>query len=148
MYGFLAIVFFAWAQWLDKKLRMPLWGGLIPLLVGLAGSMLLYASALSSTVAGWFNYVVSPLAGQLGALMGEPIPLSTVWGVVCIAGAAVTVMDLWRDHTYNSKARTALIITPIAAHGAGGGWLPAVIDAVHQAGAGMVATIVAGAVGS
>ena len=148
MYGFLAIVFFVWAQWLDKKLRMPIWGGLIPLLVGLAGSMLLYASALSSTVAQGLNYVVEPLASQLGSMIGEQLPLSTVWGVVCIAGAAVTVVDLWKDHTYNSKARTALIITPIAAHGAGGGWLPAVIDAVHQAGAGMVAAIVAGAVGS
>lgn len=148
MYGFLAIVFFVWAQWLDKKLRMPIWGGLIPLLVGLAGSMLLYASALSSTVAQGLNYVVEPLASQLGSMIGEQLPLSTVWGVVCIAGAAVTVMDLWKDHTYNSKARGALIITPIAAHGAGGGWLPAVIDAVHQAGAGMVAAIVAGAVGS
>ncbi|WP_017541585.1 hypothetical protein [Nocardiopsis halophila] len=148
MFGFLAICCFAAAKWLDKKLTMKLWGGLVPLLVGLAGSMLLYASAMSTTAVGWANNIMEPLTSTFGSMIGEPLSMATIYGVVCIAGFAVTVMDLWKDHTYNSKATTALIITPIAAHGAAGGWLPGIIDTIHSAGAQAVASFVGGAVGA
>jgi hypothetical protein len=148
MYGFLAVCLFVLAKWLDKKLTMKLWGGLIPLLIGLGGSMLLYASALSQTIVGWTNAVVGPLAEQIGSWIGEPLPMTVVYGVACIGGAVVTVIDLWKDHTYNPKATTALIITPIAAHGSGSGVIPMLIDQIHMAGAAMVSGFVSAGVGS
>ncbi|MFC7331388.1 hypothetical protein [Marinactinospora rubrisoli] len=147
MFGFFAICSFGAAYWLDKKLKMKFWGGMIPLVVGLAGSMLLYRSALSQTMVGWANSVVEPMANQFGSMIGEPLPMAAVYGVLCIGGAAVTVMDLLKDHRYNPLAITALIVTPVAAHGSAGGFLPAVIDAVHMFGAGIVATFVGGAIG-
>ncbi|RCV49753.1 hypothetical protein [Marinitenerispora sediminis] len=147
MFGFFAITAFGAAYWLDKKIRIKVWGGVIPLLVGLAGSMLLYRSALSQTMVGWANSVVEPMASQFGSMIGEPLPMAAVYGVLCIGGAAVTVMDLIKDHKYNPMAITALIITPVAAHGSAGGWLPGVIDAIHMAGAAMVAGFVGVTVG-
>lgn len=147
MYGFLAICAFAAAHWLDRKLRMPFWGGIVPLTVALCGSMLLYASALSTTALGWANWLIVPLTSWFGGLIGEPLSPATVYGVICIAGAAVTVMDLWKDHTYNPTAIGALVLTPIAAHGAGNGWLPILIDAIHSAGAALVAGGVGATVG-
>lgn len=147
MFGFLAICAFAAAHWLDKKLRMPVWGGIVPLTVALCGSMLLYASALSTTALGWANWLIVPLTSWFGGLIGESLSPATVYGVACIAGAAVTVMDLWKDHTYNPRAIAAMIITPIAAHGAAAGWLPQIIDALHSAGAAIVAGWVGATVG-
>ncbi|MEU5859332.1 hypothetical protein ABZ799_28805 [Nocardiopsis dassonvillei] len=149
MFAFLSACFFGGAYWLDGKLTMKFWGGFIPLLVGLAGSMLLYASPASQTILGWLNnWPIGPLTSWLGGLLGEPLPVSVVYGVVCIAGAVVTGFDLWKDHTYNPVAITALVLTPIAAHGAGDGVLPAFIDMIHSWGAAAVAGVVGGAVGS
>ncbi|MFC9941339.1 hypothetical protein [Nocardiopsis alba] len=149
MFAFLAACFFGGAYWLDKKIRIKFWGGMVPLLVGLAGSMLLYASPASQTILGWLDsWPVGPLTAWLGGLLGEPLPTSVVYGVLCIAGAVVTVFDLWKDHTYNPLAITALVVTPIAAHGSGSGFLPTIIDGLHTAGAAFVAGIVGGAIGS
>lgn len=149
MFAFLSACFFGGAYWLDKKMTMKFWGGMVPLLVGLAGSMLLYASPASQTILGWLNgWPIGPLTGWLGGLLGEPLPVSVVYGVVCIAGAVVTGFDLYKDHTYNPVAITALVLTPIAAHGAGDGFLPQMIDGIHTAGATFVSGLVSGAVGS
>lgn len=149
MFAFLSACFFGGAYWLDKKIKLKFWGGIIPLLVGLAGSMLLYASPASQTILGWLNtWPIGPLASWLGGLLGEPLPVSVVYGVACIAGAVVTGFDLYKDHTYNPVAITALVITPIAAHGAGDGFLPAAIDMIHSWGATAVSGAVSGAVGS
>lgn len=149
MFAFLAACMFVGAYYLDKKLQMKLWGGLVPLLVGLAGSMLLYRSPASITILGWLNnWPVGPISGWFGGLVGEPLPVAVVYGVACIGGAVVTVFDLWKNHKYNPAAITALVITPIAAHGAGDGWLPQMIDMLHTWGAGAAAGIIGGTVGS
>lgn len=148
MYVFLSLCMFGAAFWLNKKLKGKKWAGLLALLVGLAGSMLLYRSPASQTILGWSDELfVGPLAEMVSGWMGEPLPLATVYGVVCIAGFAITVMDLFKDHTYNTMAIVALVITPVAAHGTGAGAIPTVIDAIHTAGAGMVSGLVSGAVG-
>ncbi|RNL83573.1 hypothetical protein [Halostreptopolyspora alba] len=147
MFGFLALVCFGFAYWLDKKVRLKIWGGLLPLLVGVAASMLLYRSQLSITALDWASNIVDPFTDWFGGLVGEPLGAPTVYGVACIIGAAITAVDLYKNHTYNPVAISALVITPVAAHGSAGGWLPALIDALHSWGASVVATGVGATVG-
>lgn len=147
MFGFLAIVMFAFAFWLNKKLKGSR-RGLIALLVGLAGSMLLYRSPMSSTIVAWMDSTfIGSLASTFGGWAGEPLPTSVVWSVLCIVGFVMTLVDLRYDHTYNPWAITALIITPIAARGSGSGVVTGIIDGVHSFGASFVAKIIGGAVG-
>lgn len=146
MFGFLAVVMFAWAFWLNKKLKGRK-SGLVALLVGLAGSMLLYRSPLSSTIVTWADSTfLGSIAGMFAGWSGEALPTSIVWSVVCIIGFVVTLVDLRYDHTYNPAAITALIVTPIAAHGSNGGFVTSLIDGIHMFGAGVVAGIIGGAV--
>lgn len=146
MFGFLAICMFAFAFVLNKKLKGR-WAGLSALLVGLAGSMLLYRSPMSSTlVARADGSFVGSLAGTFGGWIGEPLPTSVIWSVLCIIGFAMTLIDLKYDHTYNPWAITALVITPIAARGAGSGVVVSFVDWVHTQGAAIVAWAVGGAV--
>ncbi|GAA4911130.1 hypothetical protein [Streptomonospora salina] len=148
MHLFLAATMFGAAFYINKKFKASK-KGLLALLVGLAASMLLYRSPASQTILGWANdQFITPLAGWFGGTMGDPLPPSVVWAVLCIGGALVTAIDLWKNHTYNPAAIAALIITPVAAHGAGSGALPSIIDAVHTMGASAVAGIIGGAVGS
>lgn len=147
MFGFLAICMFAFAFWLNKKLRHSK-AGLIALVVGLAGSMLLYRSPMSTTIVTWMNNTfIGSMASMFGGWTGEPLPTSIVWSMVCIAGFVMTIVDLRYDHKYNPWAITALVITPIAAHGSGGGFVTSLIDSVHMMGAGLVAGVIGGAVG-
>ena len=146
MFGFLAICMFAFAFWLNKKLQGR-WSGLVALLVGLAGSMLLYRSPMSSTIVGWFDGgMVGGIAGAFGGWIGEPLPTSVVWSVLCVIGFVMTLVDLKYDHTYNPVAITALVITPIAARGSGSGVVVEFIDWVHTQGADLVANVVGGAI--
>lgn len=146
MYGFLAVCMFAWAFWLNKKLKGRR-AGLIALLVGVAGSMLLYASPASMTIASWMDGAfMGTLSGTFGGWIGEPLPTSVVWSVMCIVGFFVTVVDLRYDHTYNPVAIIALTITPIAAKGSGSGVVTGFIDWVHTGGAAIAAWAIGGAV--
>lgn len=147
MYGFLAICMFALASYLTKKLKGRR-AGLIALLVGVAASALLYRSPMSSTIVAWANAnLMGPLTGTFGGWVGEGLPASIVWSVLCIAGFVVTLLDLRYDHTYNPWAIAALVITPIAARGSAGGVITGFIDWVHSGLASMVSWAVAGAVG-
>lgn len=146
MYGFLAICMFAWAFWLNKKLKGRR-AGLIALLVGVAGSMLLYASPASLTISSWADGTfMGSLAATFGGWIGEPLPTSVVWSVLCIVGFFVSVVDLRYDHTYNPVAITALTITPIAAKGSGSGLIVGFIDWVHTQGAAVAVWAIGGAV--
>lgn len=146
MFGFLAICMFAFAFWLNKKLKGRR-AGLIALVVGLAGSMLLYRSPMSSTIVAWADSTfLGSIAGTFSGWTGEHLPTSIVWSILCIVGFVMTLVDLRYDHTYNPWAITALIITPIAAHGSGGGVITNLIDGIHMFGAGLVAGIIGGAV--
>lgn len=147
MFGFLAICMFAFAFWLNKKLKGSR-RGLIALLVGLAGSMLLYRSPMSSTIASWAdaNFMGS-VAASFGGWTGESLATATVWSVLCIVGFGMTLVDLRYDHTYNPWAIAALVTTPIAARGSAGGVVTGAIDWIHSIGAGLAAWLVGGAVG-
>ena len=147
MFGFLALCMFLLASYLTKKLRHTK-KGLIALVVGLAGSMLLYRSGASTTAVQWANNTfMGPLAGTWGSWTGEALPVATVWSVVCIGGFIVTCIDLRYDHNYNPWAIFALLITPIAARGSAGGVITGFIDWIHTMGAGIAAWAVGGAVG-
>ncbi|MFL1381525.1 hypothetical protein [Nocardiopsis protaetiae] len=147
MDAFLAAVLFGAAWWINKQHFRK--SGLIALVIAFGGSMLLYRSPASLTILGWANdTLIGALSGIIGGMLGDPLPTTVVWAVICIAGFAVTVMDLWKNHNYNAAAIFALVITPIAAHGAGSGALPALIDGLHTAGAGLVSGIIGGVVGS
>lgn len=147
MFGFLAIVMFAFAFWLNKKLKHTK-KGLVALAVGLAGSMLLYRSPMSTTLMQRANdSFIGNIAGAFGGWVGEPLPTSVVWSVLCIIGFVMTLVDLRYDHNYNPWAIAALIVTPIAARGAGTGAVTSLIDSVHMIGAGVVSSVIGGAVG-
>jgi hypothetical protein len=146
MFGFLSVCMFAFAFWLNKKLKGRR-AGLIALLVGLAGSMLLYRSPLSSTLVSWADgTILGAIAGTFGGWSGEGLSTSIIWSVLCIVGFVMTIVDLRYDHTYNPVAITALIITPIAAKGSAGGVVTNLIDWVHTQGAGVAAWLIGGAV--
>lgn len=147
MFGFLAICMFGFAFWLNKKLKGRK-AGLIALLVGLAGSMLLYRSPMSATIVSWVDGTfMGNLTSMFSGWSGEALPTSIVWSILCIVGFVMTIVDLRYDHTYNPWAITALIVTPIAAHGSNGGFVTTIIDSVHMVGAGLVAGVIGGAVG-
>jgi len=121
--------------------------GIIAVLIGFGGSMLLYRSPTSQTILNWLNdNIMGAMTGAIGASLNDPLPPSVVWAVLCIAGFVVTIFDLWKNHQYNAWAIAALVITPIAAHGAGSGWVPWVIDAIHTFGAGVVGFIIGGSI--
>lgn len=146
MFGFLSICMFAFAFWLNKKLRGR-WSGLTALIVGLAGSMLLYRSPMSSTIVGWADGTfMGAVAGMFGGWTGEALSTTVIWSVLCIVGFVMTIVDLRYDHTYNPWAIFALVITPIAARGSGSGVVTGFIDWVHTGGAAIAAWAIGGAV--
>ncbi len=148
MFGFLAICMFAFAFWLNKKLKGRR-AGLIALIVGLAGSMLLYQSPASMTIVSWSDGTfMGSLAGTFGGWIGEPLPTGVIWSVLCIVGFVMTLVDLRYDHTYNPVAIGALVVTPIAARGSGSGLVTEFIDWVHTGGAAIAAWAIGGAVGA
>lgn len=147
MDAFLAAVMFIAAWWINKQKFKK--SGLLALIIAFGGSMLLYRSSASVTILEWANNtLVGSIADMFGDMLGDPLPTSVIWAVVCIAGFAVTVVDLIKNHHYNAAAITALVITPVAAHGAGSGALPALIDSLHTGGAKLVSSIIGGVVGS
>lgn len=148
MYGFLSLCMFVFAWWLNKQLKGRK-AGLTALLVGIAGSMLLYQAPASGEIAAWSEgNFLGELASSFGGWLGEPLPTSVVWSVLCIVGFAVTLVDLRYNHTYNPWAIGALVVTPVAAKGSGSGIVTGFIDWLHSGGASIVAWAVGGAVGS
>ncbi|MFE0267265.1 hypothetical protein ACFWZ7_14405 [Nocardiopsis alba] len=147
MDAFLSAVMFGAAWWVNKQDFTK--SGLLALVIAFGGSMLLYRSPASQTILGWANdTLVGSISDMVGSMLGDPLPTGVVWAVICIAGFAVTLIDLWKNHEYNPAAIIALVLTPIAAHGAGSGALPTLIDAVHTGGAGFVSGFIGGMVGS
>lgn len=146
MFGFLSICMFAFAFWLNKKLKGRR-AGLIALIVGVAGSMLLYRSPLSATLVSWSDGTfMGAIAGTFGGWTGEALSTTVVWSVLCIVGFVMTLVDLRYDHTYNPWAIVALVITPVAARGSGSGVVTGFIDWLHTGGAAIAAWAIGGAV--
>jgi len=147
MDAFLAAIMFGAAWWINNQPFSK--SGLVALVIAFGGSMLLYRSPASQTLLGWANdTIVGSVSDMVGGMLGDPLPSTVVWAVICIGGFAVTLVDLAKNHNYNPAAIFALVITPIAAHGAGSGALPTLIDGLHTGGATFVSGIVGGVVGS
>lgn len=147
MDAFLAACMFGAAWWINKQKFKK--SGLLALVIAFGGSMLFYRSPASQTALGWLNdSLIASVSDMVGGMLGDPLHSSVIWAVVCIAGFAVTIMDLIKNHHYNAWAIIALVITPIAAHGAGSGAIPGLIDGLHNGGATFVSGIVGGALGA
>jgi hypothetical protein len=131
--GGLALAFFAWAWWTNRKGSSKA-AGISAVILAVIGSMLLYASPWSLALG---KLVVSTL-GMFGDLSVHPIMT-----ILCLALIGGVVYDLWDDPTYNVGAVWALIFAPIMARGATGiagsflegafgGLSMALLDAVKQ----------------
>ncbi|RNL80706.1 hypothetical protein [Halostreptopolyspora alba] len=143
MYLFLAVACFVLAHWADGKITKLWW---IPLGVGVIGSMLLYASSASTTVQGWLDVPIGWLGDIVSGVFGEQLPTMVVYGVLAAGLLLITIADLVKDHSYNSRARMALVGAPILAHGAGG-WVGDTIAAIHGSGAEAAMSLVNGMFG-
>lgn len=115
--GWLSLIFFTAAWYLNRRLEGNRWSPWIVLPTGVIASLMLYASTWSTTVCGW---VAGALVG-LGDMFDAEMPITTIMGLVCILAMIATIVDLWVDSTYNLASVWALILAPIMAHGAGGG---------------------------
>jgi hypothetical protein len=104
--GWIALVLFLLAHWFNYKLSGNGWSPWVVMPTGIIASLILYLSPWSTAVSGW-------VTGLLGA---------TIMGIICLAALVGTIADLWFDPTYNTTAVWCLIIAPIAAHGAVGGF--------------------------
>ncbi|MBB4931888.1 hypothetical protein F4561_002708 [Lipingzhangella halophila] len=145
MYLALAIAAFVLAAWSDGKIKGGHWWW-IPLGVGVMGSMLLYASSASQTMQGWMDVPISWVAQIFAGVLGESLPHQIIYGIIATGLLLITIADLAKDHSYNRQARTALVVAPIAAHGAGG-WVGDIIATVHGSGADIVVSLVDGMFG-
>ena len=106
------------AWWLDKSLKgtkiaAKTWW--VPVGLALLGGMALYLSGLGTVLAGWLMWVLQLPTWLLVTFTGEYLHPGFWAG--CIVGicVAVIIKDLLKDHTYNPKALTAMIVGPIAA---------------------------------
>lgn len=105
-----ALLFFVAAWYLNRRLEGNNWSPWVVLPIAIMGSLMWYASAWSANISG----------GISGILSGIGAPASTVMGVICLLALVGTIADLLIDATYNIAAVWALIVAPVAAHGAGG----------------------------
>lgn len=106
----LALVFFVAAWLVNRRLEGNNWSPWIVLPTAIIGSLMWYASAFSAKTANGLESVI----GAIGA------PETTIMSVICVIALVGTIADLIIDSAYNPAAVWALIIAPIAAHGAGG----------------------------
>lgn len=115
--GWLALIFFTAAWYLNRRLEGSRWSPWIVLPTGVTASLMLYASNWSV----WLCEKVAGLLVGIGNMIDASMPVVMIMGVICILAMIGTVADLWLDSTYNIGAVWALIIAPVMAHGASGG---------------------------
>lgn len=106
----LALIFFIMAWFLNRRLEGNNWSPWVVLPTAIVGSLMWYASAWSAKTSNGFSSVVD----MLGA------PVTITMSVICVIALVGTIADLIIDSSYNVGAVWALIIAPVAAHGAGG----------------------------
>lgn len=106
----LALLFFVGAWYFNRRLEGLNWSPWIVLPTAIIGSLMWYASAWSANVGNGFMNVLD----AIGA------PAVTIMSVICVLALVGTIADLIIDSSYNIAAVWALIIAPVAAHGAGG----------------------------
>lgn len=115
--GWLALIFFGAAWYLNHRLEGNKWSPWIVLPVGVTASLMLYAS----TWAVWLAERFAAILEGVGGIFGANMPTATVMGILCILAIVGTFADLIVDSTYNVAAVWALVIAPVMAHGASGG---------------------------
>ncbi len=115
--GWLSLIFFTAAWYLNRRLEGNRWSPWIVLPTGVIASLMLYASTWSV----WLCEKVAGLLTGIGNMVDTDMPIVTIMGIVCILAMIGTIADLWLDSTYNIGAVWALIVAPIMAHGASGG---------------------------
>lgn len=106
----LALLFFIFAALLNRRLEGNSWSPWVVLPTAIVGSLMWYASA-------WSAKMSNGLGGVLD-MIGAPVMITM--SVICVIALVGTVADLIIDSTYNVAAVWALIVAPVAAHGAGG----------------------------
>lgn len=106
----LALIFFVAAWLVNRRLEGNNWSPWIVLPTAIAGSLMWYASAWSAKAANGIENVIE--------MLGAPVVI--VMSVICVIALVGTIADLVIDTAYNVAAVWALIIAPVAAHGAGG----------------------------
>jgi hypothetical protein len=106
----LALLFFVAAWYLNRRLEGNNWSPWLVLPTAIIGSLMWYASAWSAKTANGFESVLDAIGAPTVAIMS----------VICVLALAGTVADLIIDSSYNVAAVWALIIAPVAGHGAGG----------------------------
>lgn len=114
--GFIALVLFAFAWLVNEKANGRKAGAIFAIVLALSGSFVLYASTWSETWCGWLGGFLSGVGHMFGAEMSLPFVLSAV----CAASIVVVVLDLGLNPRDNPWAVGALIVGPVAAHGASG----------------------------
>lgn len=138
--GFVAVGLFVSAWIMNNLLGGKKWSAFLVLPTALAASFLLYASTWSSTWMGWLEGILRGVGGMFGA--GD-MPISFIASVACVVAIIAVAVDLSVDFKDNPAVVWALIIAPVAAHGAGGvigsaadvffsGMALGLIDAVKQ----------------
>lgn len=106
----IALALFITAGLLNRRLEGNNWSPWIVLPIGIIASLMWYASA-------WSGKTSNGLEAVLNAIGAPATGIISLIFVVAIAG---TIADLVIDSTYNVAAVWALIVAPVAAHGAGG----------------------------
>lgn len=105
-----ALALFITAWLLNRRLEGNNWSPWVVMPTAIIGSFMWYASAWSGKTAD----------GAASLLNGMGAPATIILSLVCVIALVGTIADLLIDSTYNVAAVWALIIAPVAAHGAGG----------------------------
>jgi hypothetical protein len=106
----IAFALFLTAGLLNRRLEGNNWSPWAVMPIAILGSLMWFASSWAAKASN----------GVEGLLTGMGAPASALMSLLCVIALAGTVADLWLDPTYNVAAVWALIIAPVAAHGAGG----------------------------
>jgi hypothetical protein len=114
--GFIALVMFIIAWVINEKGNGSKAGAIFVLILAIAGSFVLYASTWSETWCGWLGSILTGIGGMFGSEMSLPF----VFSATVIAAFFVVVIDLGVNIKDNPWAVGALLIAPVAAHGAEG----------------------------
>jgi len=109
--GPIAVVLFIAAHIINYKWGRGTKAAYVALALGIFASFLIYASTWSTWIAARFTGLLSNF---------DAVPAPVVMSVICVLAIVATVADIWSDPDYNNAAIWALLIGPIAAHGASG----------------------------
>jgi len=135
--GPIAVVLFIAAHIINYKWGRGTKVAYVALVLGIFASFLIYAST-------WATWIADRITGGLSNF--DAVPSHVIMSVVCVLAIVATVADIWNDPDYNNAAIWALLIGPIAAHGASG-WVFGLAQVLYGGLTIVVQSLVAEAVG-